>query len=180
MTSSHSDSCCCSSCSSLATLPSDAAIVTVNATVLRIVDGDTIHVQANLWPRHQWQGNIRLHGIDTPELHGQCQAEREQAVLAKETLRSLVPPDVRLVNVKPGKFTGRFVAAVMDGNRDFADMLMENGVDQPYVTGKRKLWCNESRDSIRDRAGRMRPSEDTDTPADATSKAYLRVLLENL
>ena len=36
----------------LASLPSDAAIViTVNATVLRIIDGDTIHVRATIWPR---------------------------------------------------------------------------------------------------------------------------------
>ena len=112
----------------LASLPSDAALITVNATVLRIVDGDTIHVQAHLWPRHQWQGNIRLHGIDAPELRGQCQAEREQAIMAKETLRSFVPPHVRLVNVKPGKFADRFVANIMDGTRDLAHVLMENGV----------------------------------------------------
>ena len=165
----------------LSSLPSNATIVTVNATLLRIVDGDTIHVRDNLRPRGtSGKATCRLHGIDMLELHGQCQAEREQAILAKETLRSLVPPDVRLVNVKSGKFAGRFVAAVMNGTRDFADVLMENGVGQPYVTGKRKPWCNESAASIRDRAGRMKPSEDTDTPAAATSKAYLRALLKNL
>ena len=55
----------------LASPPSDAAIViTVNATVLRIIDGDTIHVRATIWPRQTWNGNIRLRGIDTPELRG--------------------------------------------------------------------------------------------------------------
>ena len=44
----------------------------------------------------------------------------------------------------------------------------------------RPSWCNESVASIRDRAGRMKPSEDTDTPAAATSKAYVRALPENL
>ena len=118
--------------------------------------------------------------IDTPEPRSQCPAEAEQAIMAKETLRSLVPPDVRLVNLKPGKFAGRYVANVIDGPRDMAHVLMENGVGRPYFKGKRKPWCNESGASIRERAGRMKPSKDTDTPAAATSKAYVRALLENL
>ena len=164
----------------LASPPSDAAIViTVNATVLRIIDGDTIHVRATIWPRQTWKGNIRLRGIDTPELRGKCQAETEQAIMAKETLKSLVPPQVRLVNVRPGKFSGRFVATVMDGTRDLADILMENGVGRPYFDGgKRQSWCNESMASIRDRAGRMKKSEPTDTPAAAESQAYLRALAQ--
>ena len=116
----------------LASLPSDAALITVNATVLRIVDGDTITVRAHLWPRQSWQGNIRLHGIDTPELRGQYQAERDQGIMARDTLVSLVPPRVRLVNVKSGKFGDRYVAAVMDGPRDMAHVLMENGMGRPY------------------------------------------------
>lgn len=115
----------------LASLPSDAVTITVNATVFRIVDGDTIHVWAHLWPRQSWQGNIRLHSIDTPEPdpRSRCQAETEQTIMAKETLRSLIPREVRLNKVKPGKFGNRFVANVMDGTRDLADVLMENGVD---------------------------------------------------
>ena len=113
----------------LASLSSDAAIMTVNATVLRIVDGDTLHVRAHLWPQQTWQGNIRLHGIDTPELEprSQCQAEIEQAIMAKETLSSLVPSDMRLVNGESGKFAGRYVATVMASTRDLAHVLMEEG-----------------------------------------------------
>ena len=124
----------------LASLPSDAAIVSVNATVLRVVDCDTIHVRAHLWPRQNWQDNIRLHGIDTlePEPRSQCPAEAEQAILAKNTLHSLIPQEVRLTNVKSGKFGNRYVATVMDGPRNLAHVLMENGVGRPYFKGKRK------------------------------------------
>ena len=122
----------------LANLPSDADIITVNATVLRIVDGDTIHVRAHLWPRQSWQGNIRLHGIDTPELRGRRQAETEQAIMAKNTLRSLIPREVRLNNIESGKFGNRYVAAVMDGTRNLAHVLMEKGVGRPYFKGSKR------------------------------------------
>ena len=50
------------------------------------------------------------------------------------------------------------------------DMLMENGVGRPYFNGnKRKPWCNESMASIWARAGRLKKSETTDTPAAAKS-----------
>ena len=57
---------------------------------------------------------------------------------------------------------------------------MEDGVGRPYFNGnKRKLWCNESMASIRARAGRLKKSETTDTPAAAKSQVYLRALATN-
>ena len=105
----------------------DKAIITADADVLDIIDGDTVRVSAHMWPGQQWFGLIRLRGIDTPELRGQCQAETDQAILSCDTLVSLVPPRVRLVNVQSGKFAGRYVADVMDGPRDLAHVLMEEG-----------------------------------------------------
>ena len=47
--------------------------------------------------------------------------------MAGETLVSLVPPRVRLVNVKPGKFAGRFVATGMADPRDLAEAATTAG-----------------------------------------------------
>ena len=94
--------------------------------MLDIIDGDTIRVQAHMWPGQQWAGLIRLRGIDTLELRGKCQAEKGQDIMARDTLVSLVQPRVLLVNIQPGKFAGRYVAAVMDGTRDLAHVLMES------------------------------------------------------
>ena len=90
----------------------DQAIpIQAGAKVLDIIDGDTIRVEAHQWVGHTWTGLIRLRGIDTPELRGsQCQEEKVQGILARDTLVSLVPSRVHLVTVKPGKFAGRFVA----------------------------------------------------------------------
>ena len=106
----------------------DAAItITAGAEVLNVIDGDTLRVRVHMWPGQKWEGNIRLYGIDAPELRTTCQAEKAQGILARDTLVSLVPPRVRLVNVRSGKYAGRYVAAVMDGPRDLAHVLMEEG-----------------------------------------------------
>ena len=102
--------------------------ITAGATVLDIIDGDTIRVEAHPWPGHQWTGLIRLRGIDAPELRrSQCQEEKDQGIMARDTLVSLIPPRVILLNVENGKFAGRYVAEVMDGTRDMAHVLMEEG-----------------------------------------------------
>ena len=42
--------------------------LTVPATVVSVYDGDTIKVKAEHWPGHTWTGNVRVLGVDTPEL----------------------------------------------------------------------------------------------------------------
>ena len=108
---------------------SDEAItISAGAEVLNVIDGDTIRVHAHMWPGQQWAGTIRLFGIDSPELRGStCPAEKAQGIRARATLVALVPPRVLLVNVVNGKFAGRYVATVMDGPRDLAHVLMEEG-----------------------------------------------------
>ena len=108
---------------------SDAAItISAGAAVLNVIDGDTLRVRVHMWPGQKWEGNIRMYGIDTPELRGSaCLAEKAQGILARDTLVSLVPPRVCLVNVRSGKYAGRYVAAVMDGPRDLAHVIMEEG-----------------------------------------------------
>ena len=140
--------------------------INAGAKVLDIIDGDTIRVEAHQWPGHQWTGLIRLRGIDAPELRrSKCDEEKEQGIMARDTLASLIPPRVLLVNIENGSFASRYVAAVMDGPRDIADILMENGVGRPYYgKGKRKPWCNESNESIRERHKRMTPRQDPPPP----------------
>ena len=140
--------------------------ITAGADVLDIINGDTIRVSAHMWPGHQWTGLIRFAGLDAPELRrSKCQAEKDQGIMARDTLVSLIPPRVLLVNIRNGSFANRYVAAVMDGTRNLAHVLMENGVGRPYYgKGKRKPWCNESNESIRERHKRMTPRQDTAAP----------------
>ena len=156
--------------------------IQAGADVLDIIDGDTIRVEAHMWPGQQWTGLIRLRGIDAPELRrSKCPEEKEQGIMARDTLASLIPPRVLLVNIENGSFAGRYVAAVMDGPRDMADMLMENGVGRSYYkNSKRNPWCNESAESIKKRHDRMTPIHHTDTPASKKSKEHLNKLHDSI
>lgn len=49
---------------------------TVGAVVKEAYDGDTLTVEASLWPDLVWTGNVRVLGVDTPEIRGECDQEK--------------------------------------------------------------------------------------------------------
>ena len=62
---------------------------TVPATVVRVIDGDTIVVTLDLgWRVYRNEEHIRVAGINTPEIRG---PEREQGAAAKAHAESLLP-----------------------------------------------------------------------------------------
>ena len=52
------------------------------ALVLSVTDGDTFRARVEVWPGMEVQTAVRILGIDTPELHGKCQEEKDAAVRA--------------------------------------------------------------------------------------------------
>ena len=128
----------------LAGAPAPAAPVpeTIPARVVRVVDGDTIEVRASIWPGHEVQVLVRLHGIDAPELPGRCPAERFKAEAARDLVRRLTRGRaVALHGVRHGKYAGRVVARVVAGKGDLATALLAAGLARRYAGGKRQGWC---------------------------------------
>ena len=122
-----------------------AVCCAVAALVTAVIDGDTIAVAAHAWPGIEAVGLVRLLGIDTPELHGHCEAETAAAQAARAAARELVPPGavVTLSQVGTDKY-GRILARVIlaDG-RDLSAALLAQGHGRPYDGGKRGGWCEE-------------------------------------
>ena len=111
----------------------------VTAEVIRIIDGDTIEVDAHPWPGHSVRVSVRLRGIDTPERRSRCADERTAALLARDELERLVTgfPTVELINVSGGKYFGRVLADIKAGSRDIATAMLESGLARAYQGGKR-------------------------------------------
>lgn len=111
----------------------------VTAEVIRIIDGDTIEVDAHPWPGHAVRVSVRLRGIDTPERRSRCTDQRAAALLARNELQRLVTgvPTVELINVSGGKYYGRVLADMTAGNRDVATAMLESGLARAYRGGKR-------------------------------------------
>jgi len=112
----------------------------VAAQIVRIIDGDTIEVDAHPWPGHAVRVSVRLRGIDTPERRSRCPEQRAAAQLARNQLERLVSgvPTVELINVTGGKYYGRVLADMKAGSRDIASAMLASGLARPYQGGKRR------------------------------------------
>lgn len=115
----------------------------IPAIVERVIDGDTLRVRARIWLGQELLTDVRLRGVDAPELHGRCAAERERAREAKAWLDTRIAGrPVWLSNISGDKYGGRVVArlASQDGE-DIGAALLALGLAQPYG-GRRAKWCD--------------------------------------
>lgn len=115
----------------------------VRADVVRVLDGDTIEVNVHLWPGLTKKTKVRLLGIDTAEKRSKSDCERKLAARASAFSRGWLDSarKIQLVNIKPGKFTGRVLANIETENGLLSDALIEVGLAKPYNGGKRQPWC---------------------------------------
>jgi len=115
----------------------------VAATVLTVIDGDTLTVRAHIWVGQEVETHVRLMGVDTPELHGRCEAEKSKAQDAKLfTARLTSSGKVFLYDVRSDKYGGRVDATVRtEDGRNLADALIQAGLARHYGGGKRAAWC---------------------------------------
>ena len=73
----------------------------VPAHVVRVVDGDTVVVDAHPWPDQSVRVSVRLRGIDTPELRSKCPLFRAAALKARGTLADMISPGDTVDTWKP-------------------------------------------------------------------------------
>ncbi|AJY47564.1 thermonuclease family protein [Martelella endophytica] len=110
----------------------------VRAEVVRVIDGDTIVVQARPWPGQIVETSVRVRGVDTPELRSSCDAERDAANAARAFVMSNVREGetVQLRNIAGDKYFGRVVADVaLADKRDLSMLLLSGGYAVPYDGG---------------------------------------------
>ena len=113
--------------------------------VTSIYDGDTFRANIAEWPEivgHRI--GIRIGGIDTPEIRGKCQTEKEKARLAKQfTVQNLrKAKKIELRNMKRGKYF-RIVADVWLDGKNLADALLKAGHAVKYDGGTKINWCEK-------------------------------------
>ncbi|MHA1189126.1 MAG: thermonuclease family protein [Alphaproteobacteria bacterium] len=138
----------------------------VVAHVMRVVDGDTIAVRAQVWIGQSVEVLVRVRGIDAPERKGRCDHERRMAARASAYMRAMTASGrVVLTDISGGKYFGRVLAdvATSEGN-DVADALLGRRLARPYKGRKRQSWCRRAdnpgaaidpREVVPVRAGRL-------------------------
>ena len=115
-----------------------------NAIYIRNYDGDTITF--NLPGLHPIIGekiSIRVNGIDTPEMKGNCDKETCNAKQAQQVVADILKDaeQITLKNMERGKYF-RIAADVIVDGESLADVLIEAGMAVRYDGGKKNYkWC---------------------------------------
>lgn len=115
------------------------------AEVVDILDGDTLSVRIQIWIGQEVITDVRVAGIDAPELHGHCAAERQKAQEARAALGRLLKNNRAVLNdIKLEKYAGRVLATVRttDGTV-ISDYMIGQGLARDYQGGKRGGWCDD-------------------------------------
>jgi micrococcal nuclease len=116
----------------------------VSAIVTRVLDGDTLEVNAHLWLGLVLNVHVRIRGIDAPETHQpQCASEKAMGLEATKKLIALAGNQVSLADIENDKYGGRVDAKVTaaDGT-DIGAAMIATGLAHPYDgTGQRADWC---------------------------------------
>ncbi|WP_395449457.1 thermonuclease family protein [Aminobacter sp. UC22_36] len=115
----------------------------VSARVVEVIDGDTFLAEAEIWPGQTLRVNIRIRGIDAPEMKSRCVGERAAALTARSALARLVADrPVSLSNIGGAKYYGRVLADVSSETGEaVAKAMLEHGLVRAYGGGKRDSWC---------------------------------------
>jgi len=85
---------------------------------------------------------IRLNGIDTPEIRGKCQYEKDLALKARDFVRNKLAnaKEIKLTRLQRGKYF-RVVADVMIDGVSLEQELLDNELAYKYTGGKKSSWC---------------------------------------
>jgi len=120
----------------------------IPAKVLRVVDGDTIVVRAHIWLGQTIESMVRIRGIDTPEIKGKCEFERQKADEAKNFVEKMVDgKDIFLEQISYDKYGGRVVAIIKTkGNKSLAEEMINKGLAREYQGKAKQRWCKNQTD----------------------------------
>lgn len=114
----------------------------VPAQILRVVDGDTVEVEARIWLGQTVRTLVRILGADTPERRGRCARERELAHQARAFVAERLHGPVELHDIGRDKYGGRVTARVVDGQGvDITLALLGAGLARPYGGDTKTGWC---------------------------------------
>jgi micrococcal nuclease len=111
--------------------------------VISVYDGDTFRVNIDSLPPIVGKNiAIRVNGVDTPEIRGKCQYEKNLALEARDFVRTKLSnaKEIKLANLQRGKYF-RVVANVLVDGVSLEQELLDNELAYRYDGGKKLNWC---------------------------------------
>ena len=120
--------------------------VTYDATITRVIDGDTVAFQANWLPEPlKKELSIRVFGVDTPEkgFRAKCPQEDARGQAATDFTKSAVAKAKKrqIILMDWDKYGGRVLGDVLLDGYSLRHMLMANGFAREYYGEAKTSWC---------------------------------------
>lgn len=121
-------------------------LITLSETrILRVVDGDTIVIEANYLPHSlKPELSLRITGIDTAESNymAKCVKEQETGLKAKEFTKDFVKEGYGNIVIKDwDKYGGRVLGDVEINGKWLSQELINNNLAKPYNGLRKESWC---------------------------------------
>jgi len=106
-------------------------------------DGDTCYITVSALPKELQTMSIRILGIDTPEIRGECEYEKELATKAKMFANTAFrsASKIELKNIDWDKYGGRILADVYLDGELYSQKLINANLAKPYFGDKKESWC---------------------------------------
>lgn len=120
--------------------------VTYNATLTRVIDGDTVAFQALWLPEPlKKELSIRVFGVDTPEKghRAQCPSEDARGQAATAFTKKMVEQSTtrQVVLMSWDKYGGRVLGDVLLNGQSLRSMLIQQGYAREYYGEAKTSWC---------------------------------------
>jgi endonuclease YncB( thermonuclease family) len=131
--------------------PRDIPLIETTATpralipveIIRVIDGDTVEIRAQVWLDQTIITRVRLRSIDAPELRAGCPEEARKAAAARDALVTLLESGrIYLTGLGRDKYGGRVVGDLLTAEgHSISTRMLTTGHARPYAGGKRQGWC---------------------------------------
>ncbi len=109
----------------------------ISAKVIKVYDGDTITVHDSQSDIYRF--NVRINGIDTPEMKSTNEKEKRIAMLAQSKLSELIMNKMITMDVLCYDKYGRLLADVYYGAVRLSDWMLDQRLAVPYDGGTKTV-----------------------------------------
>ena len=120
--------------------------VMYDAVITRVIDGDTVGIQATWLPAPlKPELSVRVFGVDTPEkgFRAQCpsEAQRGEAASAFTKAQINASSNRQIVLMDWDKYGGRVLGDVVLDGKSLRQQLIANGHAREYYGEAKTSWC---------------------------------------
>ena len=122
--------------------------VIYDAVIKRVIDGDTVVIQANYLPKPlKPEIAVRIYGVDTPEkgFRAKCKEEDERGHAASDFTKAAVKASTKqqVSLLEWDKYGGRVLGDIILDGKSLRKMLIDQDMAREYFGDAKKPWCKQ-------------------------------------